>query len=112
MNDVLKLVGALGDWDARPGPRYVRLADAIAAAIERGLLDGMRLPAERRLAERLRVSRTTVVRAYAEVRERGLAGSRAGGGTVVRSTGGRIAGRHPLGPAITRLLEGDPEAID
>jgi DNA-binding transcriptional MocR family regulator len=114
MNDVLRLIAALGDWESRPGGGglYLRLADGIAAAIERGLLDGMRLPAERRLAERLRVSRTTVVRAYAELRERGLADSRARSGTVVRSTGGRVAGRHPLGPAITRLLDGDPEAID
>jgi DNA-binding transcriptional MocR family regulator len=112
MNDVVKLVAALGDWDSRPGPRYVRLADAIAAAVERGLLDGMRLPAERRLADRLRVSRTTVVSAYNLVRERGLADSRQRSGTVIRSTGGRLVARHPLGPAITRLLEGDHDAID
>jgi DNA-binding transcriptional MocR family regulator len=112
MNDVVKLVAALGDWDSRPGPRYVRLADAIAAAVERGLLDGMRLPAERRLADRLRVSRTTVVGAYNLVRERGLADSRQRSGTVIRSTGGRLVARHPLGPAITRLLDGDRDAID
>jgi DNA-binding transcriptional MocR family regulator len=112
MNDVVKLVAALGDWDARPGPRYQRLADAIAAAVLRGLLDGMRLPAERRLADRLRVSRTTVVRAYELVRERGLADSRERSGTVVRSTGARLVARHPLGPAITRLLDGDADAID
>ena len=114
MNDVHKLLGALGDWQAREGGGGLssRLADAIAAAVERGLLDGMRLPAERRLADALRVSRSTVVRAYALLRERGLVDSRQRSGTVVRSTGGRIAGRHPLGPAITRLLDGDPGAID
>jgi DNA-binding transcriptional MocR family regulator len=114
LNDVLRLMGALGDWQARTGSGGLgtRLADAIADAIERGLLDGMRLPAERRLADGLRVSRSTVVRAYALLRERGLVDSRQRSGTVVRSTGGRLAGRHPLGPAITRLLDGDQDAID
>jgi DNA-binding transcriptional MocR family regulator len=114
MNDVLRLMGALGDWQSRDaaGGLGTRLADAMAAAIERGLLDGMRLPAERRLADALRVSRSTVVRAYALLRERGLVDSRQRSGTVVRSTGGRLAGNHPLGPAITRLLDGDGDAID
>jgi DNA-binding transcriptional MocR family regulator len=114
VNDVLRLMGALGDWQARAGAGGLgtRLADAVAAAIERGLLDGMRLPAERRLAEGLRVSRSTVVRAYALLRERGLVDSRERSGTVVRSTGGRLVGRHPFGPVITRLLDGDADAID
>jgi DNA-binding transcriptional MocR family regulator len=113
MNDVLRLLGALGDWrGAGRGELGVRLADAIAGAVEQGLLDGMRLPAERRLADGLGVSRSTVVRAYALLRERGLVDSRPRSGTVVRATGGRLAGRHPLGPAITRLLDGEGDTID
>src|SRR4051794_17581832 len=107
-------MGALGDWQARPGTGGlgVRLADAIAAAIERGLLDGMRLPAERRLAEGLRVSRSTVVRAYALLRERGLVDSRERSGTVVRSTGGGVVGRPPVGPRITPPLDRGAGALD
>jgi DNA-binding transcriptional MocR family regulator len=52
--------------------------------IERGSLDGVVLPAERRLAEALGVSRATVVRAYDSLREQGLVASRERSGTVVR----------------------------
>ena len=79
------LVSALGTWTTRTGPRYARLADAIADAVAQGLVlgAGTRLPAERRLAERLRVSRGTVVAAYDALRARGVVETRRGSGTVV-----------------------------
>ena len=49
----------------------------------------MRLPSERELTEALAVSRTTVTRAYALLRESGYAVSRQGSGTFTRVPGGR-----------------------
>lgn len=80
----LHLVGAIGDWAGRRGPLYRRLAEALAAAIEYGSLpSGLRLPSERQLAQSLAVSRTTVVAAYALLRQEGLVFSRQGSGTRV-----------------------------
>src|ERR1700684_3479391 len=83
----------LGDWTARSGPLYVRLADAIGDAHSYGLLadvpgagaamagDERRLPAERQLASHLGVSRGTVVAAYELLSARGQAHTRRGSGT-------------------------------
>jgi DNA-binding transcriptional MocR family regulator len=80
----LELVSRLGDWSVGEGPLYARLAFALQALIEEGdVAAGTRLPAERPLAEALAVSRTTVVLAYRELRERGLVSSRQGSGTWV-----------------------------
>jgi DNA-binding transcriptional MocR family regulator len=74
----------LGSWGTGAGPLYRRLADSIRRAIEsEALAPGGRLPAERWLARRLAVSRTTVVAAYEELREEGLLESRQGSGTRV-----------------------------
>jgi DNA-binding transcriptional MocR family regulator len=74
----------VADWQAGPGPRYRRLAAAIAAVIAGGrLLAGARLPAERPLAAALAVSRTTVVGAYDVLRDEGWIESRWGSGTRV-----------------------------
>jgi DNA-binding transcriptional MocR family regulator len=112
VHDLLRLADALGDWTAGEGPRYARLADALASAVQRGLLDGGRLPAERRVAAHLGLSRATVTRAYALLRARGLVASRARAGTVVRAAGPRSPARTPLSPAIDRLIAGPGEAID
>jgi len=80
----LDLVPLIGDWSARSGPLYSRLAQAVQSAIESGELGaGTRLPPERPLAEALAVSRTTVVLAYKGLREQGLVESRQGSGTWV-----------------------------
>ncbi len=64
--------------------RYLQLADAIAAAIADGTLqDGMRLPPQRKLADRLGIDFTTVSRGYVEARQRGLVNSHVGRGTFV-----------------------------
>src|SRR5262247_1026140 len=78
-------VNLLGSWAEGAGPVYARLAEAIRAAIERGdLPPGARLPSERRLSERLAVSRTTVVSAYQHLRSGQWIESRQGSGTRVR----------------------------
>lgn len=65
-------------------PLYLQLADALAQAVECGeLAPGARLPAERELAARLRVSRTTVVNAYHELAARGMVRGHVGRGTYV-----------------------------
>lgn len=80
---------ALGRLD---GPRYLAIAEAIAAAIRAGeLAPGARLPPQRRLAERLGIDFTTVSRGYAEAQARGLIDSHVGRGSFVRAEGVRAA---------------------
>jgi DNA-binding transcriptional MocR family regulator len=71
-------------------PLYLAIADALAADILAGALTpGDRLPPQRSLAEALNIDFTTVSRAYAEARKRGLVEGRVGQGTYVRA--GRAA---------------------
>src|SRR5689334_24928088 len=66
-------------------PLYVAIADAIADDAESGrLAPGTRLPTHRALAASLGVDVTTVSRAYAEARRRGLIAGHVGRGTYVR----------------------------
>lgn len=66
------------------GPIYLAIADAIGAAIQAGQFrPGDRLPTHRALAEALGVDLTTVTRAYAEARRRGLLHATVGRGTFV-----------------------------
>lgn len=65
-------------------PLYLQIKDQLRERIERGaLLPGTKLPSSRTLAEELRVSRVTVVNAYAELEVEGLADSHVGQGTFV-----------------------------
>ena len=67
-------------------PLYVAIADAIADDAESGrLAPGTRLPTHRALAASLGVDVTTVSRAYAEARRRGLIAGHVGRGTYVRA---------------------------
>ena len=66
-------------------PLYVAIADAIADDADAGrLAPGTRLPTHRALAATLGVDVTTVSRAYAEARRRGLVIGHVGRGTYVR----------------------------
>ena len=91
------------------GPAYVRLADALRQAIADGRIPrGSRLPSERDLTSPVGLSRTTVTRAYAELREQGYLQTRRGSGSVVAVPdvpGGRVD--HLLSPASL-----DGEALD
>jgi DNA-binding transcriptional MocR family regulator len=65
-------------------PLYSHLVSLLESAISRGELpSGARVPPERELAQRLRVSRTTVVSAYRELESRGLVRGYVGRGTFV-----------------------------
>lgn len=65
-------------------PRYLALAEAIAADVKSGLLaQGDRLPPQRKLAQRLGLDFTTVARGYVEAQRRGLIESHVGQGTFV-----------------------------
>lgn len=69
-------------------PRYLAIADAIAADLAAGrLTPGDRLPAQRRLAGELGLDFTTVARGYAEAQRRGLLASQVGSGTYVTDPG-------------------------
>lgn len=88
MTSPADLTSIIGRFPSGKGPLYDQLARAIGQAVDRGdLLPGTRLPPERTLAERLKVSRATVVQAYARLREAGTVESRHGSGTWIRRTG-------------------------
>ena len=68
-------------------PLYGHLVTLLESAIARGELpSGSRLPPERTLAQRLSISRTTVVSAYRELESRGLLRGYVGRGTYVCAT--------------------------
>jgi DNA-binding transcriptional MocR family regulator len=70
----------------RTGPKYLRIADALAEDIYAGRLAvGERLPTHRDLAWRLGVTVGTVSRAYAEGERRGLLVGEVGRGSFVRA---------------------------
>ena len=76
-----RLARELGNWRtaSASGPVYRGLADGIRMLIVDGRLPiGAQLPSERVLAESLRVSRTTVTTAYAQLGEDGFLQSRPG----------------------------------
>ncbi|WP_436795867.1 PLP-dependent aminotransferase family protein [Actinospongicola halichondriae] len=82
--DARALIGVLGDWSAGAGPLYRQLASALVSAVERGdLPPGMRLPAERSIAEALPVARNTVVAAFGLLVESGHVVRRQGSGSTV-----------------------------
>jgi DNA-binding transcriptional MocR family regulator len=74
-----------------PLPRTRPVYRHISQAIERGITAGtlaldFRLPAERELADALKVSRTTIVSAYRDLEARGLVRGYVGRGTFVSAT--------------------------
>jgi DNA-binding transcriptional MocR family regulator len=77
----------VGDFDRAPA--YAGLADALVLLIGDGrIAAGTRLPSERELTEALGVSRTTITRAYAALRDAGYAEARHGSGTFTQVPGG------------------------
>ncbi|PZF57803.1 PLP-dependent aminotransferase family protein [Curtobacterium sp. MCSS17_008] len=75
----------LSDWrGGTDAPAYEALSDAIRVLVIDGRIPlGVRLPAERGLAQALGISRTTVANAYARLREDGFVVSLRGSGSVV-----------------------------
>ncbi len=77
----VRVATLLGEFDRSPA--YRGLAEGLRVLITDGRVPvGVRLPSERELTEALEVSRTTVTRAYAELREHGFVRSRQGSGSV------------------------------
>jgi DNA-binding transcriptional MocR family regulator len=76
-----RVAALVGDFDRSPA--YQGLAEGLRILITDGRIPtGVRLPSERELTDALGVSRTTVARAYAELRDRGFLESRRGSGSV------------------------------
>ena len=77
-------------------PAYRALADALRLAVADGRIAvGTRLPSERELTGALDVSRTTVTRAYAVLRDSGYLASRRGSGSVATLPRGEPSPRRP-----------------
>jgi DNA-binding transcriptional MocR family regulator len=110
---------ALRSWTDGDGPRYIRLAAALKAAIERGdLAPRSQLPPERALARSLSISRNTATAAYELLRSQDVLVSRQGSGTFVRARSPRrwqgstplrsLAPQPPVGATATASWPGGP----
>jgi DNA-binding transcriptional MocR family regulator len=88
-------------------PRYLAIADAIAADLAAGRLSaGERLPPQRELAWKLGVTLGTVTRAYQEAEKRGLLSGEVGRGSFLRDPGSNLV-------AIKNLVAGtEPGTLD
>ncbi|MET0417933.1 MAG: PLP-dependent aminotransferase family protein [Actinoplanes sp.] len=92
-----QLARLLGEWHSLPGrhrsPDYAALAAAVRGLLADGRLPlGVRMPAERELAESLAISRTTVSAAYRTLRETSHLTSRRGAGSwTTLPAGHRVA---------------------
>lgn len=89
------------DWlptlNDRGGPLYQRIVAALAQDVAEGRLRrGQQLPTHRALAKSLGLDLTTVTRAYAEARRRGLTEARVGQGTFVAESMSQV--RHGASP--------------
>jgi DNA-binding transcriptional MocR family regulator len=87
----------LGEWRGN-GAHYQALADRVRLLVLDGRIPiDTRLPAERDLAGRLELSRTTVTAAYRELREAGFVDSIRGSGSVTRLPGPVLVAAAPIG---------------
>jgi len=72
------------DLTAYQGPRYLAIADALAADLAGGkIAAGTKLPTHRDLAYQLGLTVGTISRAYAEAKQRGLTSGEVGRGTYI-----------------------------
>ena len=117
--DLWEFVSKLGSWQSRSGPAYRKLAEAIREEVSSGALPmGANIPAERKLAEALSVSRTTVVGAYEALRADGWIESVQGSGTRICRSAVSSPVPSPGAPAASRrntafrgLIESNPSTI-
>src|SRR4051812_39705817 len=102
--DVDLLARELGNWrtSSRSGPAYYGLADAIRLLIVDGRVPvGARLPSERAMADALRISRTTVTAAYAQLREDGYLNARRGARSTTALPVAPAARTAPTAPSVS-----------
>ncbi|GGF39530.1 GntR family transcriptional regulator [Marmoricola endophyticus] len=93
-----RVADLVGDFDREPA--YRGLAEGLRVLITDGrVATGTRLPSERDLTAALDVSRTTVTRAYAELREHGYLVSRQGSGSLAALPGPSTRSDHLLHPS-------------
>ncbi|MFC0623990.1 aminotransferase-like domain-containing protein [Kribbella deserti] len=105
------------DLDPADGTKTAQVEGLVLRRIERGDLSiGSRLPSERVLADRLGVSRVTVVRALDQLRADGVLETRRGSGTHVRPLDRLL---DPIAPASTvttqtgrALVQADEPLLD
>lgn len=96
--------------DGSPRPAYLLIAELIAEDLRTGRLAAHeRLPTLRELAESLDLNYTTVARAYAEARKRGLIDSRPGMGSYVRGARPALPLRGGSGAEMTMNLPPEPQ---
>ena len=101
----------LGDWRGS-GSAYEALAERIRLLVVDGRIAvDTRLPAERDLAERLGLSRTTVTAAYRHLREQGLLHSVRGSGSVARLPGAPAMLPAPLETEYIDFSKAAPPAL-
>ena len=101
----------LGDWRGS-GSAYEALAERIRLLIVDGRIAvDTRLPAERDLAERLGLSRTTVTAAYRHLREQGNLHSVRGSGSVARLQGAPAMLPAPLEAEYIDFSKAAPPAL-
>src|SRR5215471_104376 len=82
--DKIGMIEWYSEWFVRRGEVFSSLADTLEQAIRSGrLAPGTRLPTHRALSKRLGVAVSTVSRAYALAKRRGLIGGTVGRGTFV-----------------------------
>ena len=95
---------------ARDQPAYLQIADLTAEDLRTGRLAARdRLPTLRELASDLGLNYTTVARAYAEARKRGLITSRPGMGTTVRGSSPTLPLRGGSAAEMTMNLPPEPQ---
>src|ERR1700710_1849201 len=91
-------------------PAYLLIAELIAEDVRTGRLTAReRLPNLRELAGQLGLNYTTVARAYAEARKRGLIDSRPGLGTYVRGHAPALPLRGGSGAEMTMNMPPEPQ---
>ncbi|MDQ2661867.1 MAG: PLP-dependent aminotransferase family protein [Actinomycetota bacterium] len=101
----------LGDWRGT-GSAYESLAERVRLLILDGRIGvDTRLPAERDLAERLGLSRTTVTAAYRHLRDQGLLHSVRGSGSVARLPGAPAILPAPLESEYIDFSKAAPPAL-
>ncbi|HVJ34559.1 MAG TPA: PLP-dependent aminotransferase family protein [Terriglobia bacterium] len=105
--------GWLPRLQGRQGPLYLMIADALEEDIAGGRVQpGDRLPAQRDLAARLDIDFTTVGRAFAEARRRGLIEATVGRGSFARRPLPAEDSDSPAAVDMTMNLPPQPASLD